>query len=229
MQVINELVERIKVLEENQNGKEVTLNENDDDETEMNVTFANPYHVIKCEICDFVAKTSGGLQVHVRANHKEVFNESESSEIDIPENNAVENSVDCDESGLVTLKENNLEEHENLKHESESGEIEIKLEVFTLVETENDVLKARQIVMDNLNEQSEVENVKTVYVSKDDSYIDKDGLRWNTIDIVLTTKVKEIMWKDKNFKQSVFSKSYLWDTVEINFGELNRAYFLKQK
>ena len=56
-------------------------------------------------------------------------------------------------------------------------------------------MKARQAVMDNLNEQSEVENVKIVYVRKDNSYIDKDGLRWNTIDIVLTTKVKEIMWK----------------------------------
>ena len=121
-----------------------------------------------------------------------------------------------------------MEEHENLKHESES-EIEIKLEVFTIVDVENDVLRARQTVMDNLNEQREVKNVKTVYVSKDDSYIDKDGLRWNTIDIVITTEVREIMWKDKKFRKSVFSKSYLWDTVQTNLGELNRTYFLKQK
>ena len=69
-----------------------------------------------------------------------MLNESESSEILIPENNAVENSVDFDESDLATKKD--MEEHENLKHESESGEIEIKLEVFTLVDIENYVLKA---------------------------------------------------------------------------------------
>ena len=117
---------------------------------------------------------------------------------------------------------------ENLKHESES-EIEIKLEVIAIVDVENEVLRARQTVMDNLNEQREVKNVKTVYVSKDDSYIDKDGLRWNTIDIVITTEAREIMWKDKKFRKSVFSKSYLWDTMEKNLGELNRTYFLKQK
>ena len=94
---------------------------------------------------------------------------------------------------------------------------------------ENDVLKARQTVMDRLNEHSDVETVKTVYVSKDNSYFDIDDLKWNTIEIVLTTKKKEVTWKDKKIRKSVFSKCYLWETIETNLGEHNRTYFLKQK
>ena len=45
----------------------------------MNLTFANPFLVIKCENCDFIAKTNEGLQVHIRAKHKEMLNKSDSA------------------------------------------------------------------------------------------------------------------------------------------------------
>ena len=198
--LIHELAERIKVLEENQDRNEVTIDEKDDDETEINQTFANPYLVIKCENCDFVAKTNGGLQVHLRAKHKELLNKTDSSE------QAVEDSVQCDQSGVVIQNESEKQEHRNLEHENEREEIEIKLEVFTLVDIENDVLEARKKVMDKLKEQSDVESVKTVYVSKNDSFFDIDDLRWNTIEIVITSKKNETTWKDKKFRKSLFSK-----------------------
>ena len=83
--------------------------------------------------------------------------------------------------------------------------------------------------MDKLKEQSDVESVKTVYVSKNDSFFDIDDLRWNTIEIVITSKKNETTWKDKKFRKSLFSKCYLWETVETNLGEHTRAYFFKQK
>ena len=125
--------------------------------------------------------------------------------------------------------EGNLNQHKHIKHENGNEEIEIKLDVFALVDFENDVLKARKEVIEKLEEQVEVEQVKTVYINKSDTYFDKDDLRWNTIEIVLTTKKPESLWNDKKFKHSLFSKCYIWQTVETNLGEHNREYFNKQK
>ena len=66
-------------------------------------------------------------------------------------------------------------------------------------------------------------------MSKCDTFFDKDNLRWNTIDIVLTTKKSESSWKDKNFKRSIFSKCYMWETIETNLGEHNRQFYIQQK
>ena len=54
---------------------------------------------------------------------------------------------------------------------------EIKLEVFTLVNFEMDVLEARQTVIDKLNEQDGVEKVEKVYVNKSDAYLYIDNPR----------------------------------------------------
>ena len=108
--------------------------------------------------------------------------------------------------------EENLNDHKHLKHEHDTEEIEIKLDVFALVDFENDVLKARKSVIEKLEEQVEVEKVKTVYINKSDTYFDKDNLRWNTIEIVLTTKKPKSLWNDKKFKNSLFSKCYIWKT-----------------
>ena len=67
-----------------------------------------------------------------------------------------------------------------------------------------------------------LKKVKTVYINKSDTYFDKDNLRWNTIEIVLTTKKPKSLWNDKKFKNSLFSKCYIWQTVETNLGEHNR-------
>ena len=120
--------------------------------------------------------------------------------------------------------ENVLTEHKNSKHEHDNEEMEIKLEVFALVDFENDVLKTRKAVIEILEEQVEVEKVKTVYINKCDTYFDKDDLRWNATEILLTTKKPASYWKDKKFKCSPFSKCYIWETVETN-----REYFSQQK
>ena len=70
-EIINELVEKVKHLEENLFRKEETTEEHHDEHIEMNSTFVNPFVGIPCEICDFIAKNKGGLQVHIRAKHKD--------------------------------------------------------------------------------------------------------------------------------------------------------------
>ena len=59
--------------------------------------------------------------------------------------------------------------------------------------------------------------------------MDIDNLRWNTIEIVLTTNKTENLWKDRKLRHNIFSKCFLWVTVQTNLGEHNREFFNKQK
>ena len=117
----------------------------------MDRTFINPYLAKMCNTCQFVAKTPGGLQVHIRAKHK-VSDDSNSPEIVISEDNIVENSFQCDKCEFLAPSEENLNDHKHLKHEHDTEEIEIKLDVFALVDFENDVLQARKSVIEKLEE-----------------------------------------------------------------------------
>ena len=87
---------------------------------------------------------------------------------------------------------------------------------------ENNVLEARNIWMEKLNEQKEVSKVEKVYVNKNDTFIDIDNLRWNSVDIVLSTTENEKVWKDKNFRRKLFSNCFLWQTYEDESGEYSR-------
>ena len=71
--------------------------------------------------------------------------------------------------------------------------------MFILVEYEKDVLEARKVLIDNLNAQKEVETVQTVYVDKNEAFVDVDHLRWNSVDILLSSEENEKVWKDLNF------------------------------
>ena len=123
-----------------------------------------------------------------------------------------------------------MTEHKNSKHETnESENVELKLELLAIVNFENDVLEARQTIIEKLNEQNDVEKVKTVYIDKNDTFFDMDDIRWNTVEIVLTTSKSEKNWKEKKFRQNMFSKCYLWETVETILGENKREYYKKQK
>ena len=43
-----------------------------EEESDMNTTFVNPYHGgFPCDVCDFIAKSKGGLGIHVKSKHKE--------------------------------------------------------------------------------------------------------------------------------------------------------------
>ena len=74
--LIDELFEKIRLLEVKIIANELTLNETEEIagneiEIEMNSTFLNPSVGFPCEKCDFIAKSKGGLQVHTKAKHKE--------------------------------------------------------------------------------------------------------------------------------------------------------------
>ena len=47
------------------------MDKNDDVESELERTFVNPFASVPCEKCEFVAKSRHGLQVHMRAKHRE--------------------------------------------------------------------------------------------------------------------------------------------------------------
>ena len=65
--IINNLSEKIRVIE--QKLFENTVDVIDENEEELNNTFFNPAAGFPCDNCDFVAKSNGGLQSHVRAKH----------------------------------------------------------------------------------------------------------------------------------------------------------------
>ena len=69
----------------------------------------------------------------------------------------------------MIIKTHNVEKHV-VKEHSEINKI--KLEVFMLVDNENNVLEARKDLIENLIGQKEVENV-----GKNDTFIDVDNLR----------------------------------------------------
>ena len=52
--------------------------------------------------------------------------------------------------------------------------------------------------------------------------MDIDNLRWNSIDIILTTSEKVNVWKDINFRKQFFSKCKLWATYEDESGQHSR-------
>ena len=134
---------------------EKNIAENEIDETDFNVTFQNPYLVngFPRELCDFQAKSNSGLQLHVKAKHKEnemlieeprKVNESETAAVvePIPDIN-----FNCDQCEFFSGSDEELQVHITEKH----GAIEnfetsvIKLEVFCLVQNENDVYNQTNI------------------------------------------------------------------------------------
>ena len=58
----------------------------------------------------------------------------------------------------------------------------------------------RKVLIDNLNAQKEVEKVKTVHVDKNEAFVDVD----NSVDILLSSKENEKVWKDLNFRKNIF-------------------------
>ena len=86
--------------------------------------------------------------------------------------------------------EQDLDTHisENHNNEKDIEISEIKLEIFAIVNFENDVLQARKDIIEKLCKQKEVEKVDKVFVDKMESFMDVDNVRWNSIDVFLTTK-----------------------------------------
>ena len=83
-----------------------------------------------------------------------------------------------------------LNTHITSSHELEKNlEItKIKLEVFAIVDFDNNVLEARKEIIDNLGKQKEVEEVLKICVDKSETFFDVDNVRWNNVDIFFKTK-----------------------------------------
>ena len=224
--VINELVEKVKILEEKIFGRD-NEPKNCLEETEMDSTFFNPSVGFNCEKCDFIAKSKGGLKVHVKAKHTEIKEmKDQSSEILNLENNdlcenEIENPLKCNECEYVAQTNEDLNTHMASAHEQEL-ETEIKLEVFTIVDFGRDVFDARNMIIEKLSEQDGVEKVLKVYVNKNEVFMDVDNVVWNSADIFLKTKKKADLWKRKTFINNIFSKCYLWETIRTVEGENSR-------
>ena len=160
--MIRELGEKLNKLEHRNEVDEVVITENSIDEQDINTTFVNPYHSgFSCEICEFTAKTKGGLAIHMKAKHTEISKEPEIIVVET----FVENeetleilNFKCEECEFSSESSEDLEKHKTEKHEIKEhiDMNEIKLEVFILVENENDVLKARKDLIGSLSTHKEV-------------------------------------------------------------------------
>ena len=94
---------------------------------------------------------------------------------------------------------------------------------------ENYVLQARKDIIEKLCKQKEVEKVDKVFVDKMESFMDVDNVRWNSIDVFLTTKEKQKVWKDSNFRQNIFPKCFLWENFRNHDGLNTRQNMQRRK
>ena len=122
--MINHLAEKIRKLEEHfDSNDEVDITEHENNETELNLTFQNPYlaNRFPCEICDFEAKSNSGLQLHVKAKHKSNEIITEESSPNSPEFETVnETNLDiqfnCDQCEFSFETVEQLQLHVTEKH-----------------------------------------------------------------------------------------------------------------
>ena len=198
-ELIKDLAQKIEKLENLNNcNDETAATENVLDDSEMNSTFLNPSYSFTCDVCEFIAKSKAGLHSQVKAKHKQIIEEPEI--IVVGDSEEIEN-LKCEICEYTINDNQDLVNHTAEKHNETN---EIKLQVL------------------KLNEQKEVSKVEKVYVNKNDTFIDIDNLRWNSVDIVLSTTENEKVWNDKNFRRKLFSNCFLWQTYEDESGEYSR-------
>ena len=115
--MINNLADKIKKLEEHVNSNvELELSEHNIDETELNLTFQNPYlsNKFPCERCDFEAKLNSGLQLHVKSKHNNneiIIEETRSpndQEIFAVNETDVDIQITCDQCQFTCEKDEEL-------------------------------------------------------------------------------------------------------------------------
>ena len=82
----------------------------------------------------------------------------------------VENNLNfnCDKCEYKSANENDLKTHTTEKHEikKDSKISKIGLELFALVDWDNDVMEARKRILEKLNAMEEIDEVLKVYVDK---------------------------------------------------------------
>ena len=90
-------------------------------------------------------------------------------------------------------------------------------------------MEARKRIVEKLEKLDEVEDILKVHVDQFESFLDVDKLRWNTVDIFVNSKEDAETWKDKIFRQNIFSKCYLWESYKSKDGEYSRQNLKRQK
>ena len=82
---------------------------------------------------------------------------------------------------------------------------------------------------EKLSEQEEVDEVLKVFVSKVESYVDVDNLKWSKADISLNSKKYLKCWQETILRKRLFSKCYLWDSFQNFDGECTREGLVKRR
>ena len=95
-------------------------------------------------------------------------------------------------------------------------------QLFVLQHALNVQHLARKDLIESLSTHKEVEKVDKVFVDKNETFVDIDNLRWNSVDIFLSTNEKVEVWQNKKFRKQIFSKCKLWATYEDESGEYLR-------
>ena len=132
-QIIDDLVDKIRLIEEKLVRKEQLTEESC--ENDKNFTSIQQSVGFPCEMCDFNAKNNGGLQSHIRAKHNESNeNHSVAASVSEPETvieNTAENSekeheiqeksleyrkFNCSKCKFKTYSDDNLNQHMKRKH-----------------------------------------------------------------------------------------------------------------
>ena len=144
--MIKELAEKIEKLEKHNNDHNETGETENivDDELDINTTFINPYHAgFPCEVCEFIAKSKGGLTVHMKAKHKENTEDPEIVVVDTLE--IIQESLKseeiqrfkCEKFEFLTDNSRDFECHNAQKHDVlkifETNEVKL----FSLIQAEN--------------------------------------------------------------------------------------------
>ena len=166
-----------------------TLNESDEDIADVDLTFFNPYSGFSCESCDFVSKSNEGLEKHINSKHTADKLISPQTSYDLDPNIIAEEEsetisiISCDKCDSIFENEEDLNKHLTEKHEKvkDTKLSKIGLELFALVDWDNDVMEARKRILDKLGTTDEVQDVLKVHVDKFESFLDVDGLRWNSV------------------------------------------------
>ena len=106
--------------------------------------------------------------------------------------------------------------------------VERHMKVFILVEYDLDVYEARKALIDRLSGQIEVDKVEKVYFDKNEIFTDIYNLKWNSVDILLTSKSSVKVWRDLRFRKNIF-ECFLLDNYEHESGVYSRDNLIYRK
>ena len=118
---------------------------------------------------------------------------------------------------------------EHLQQNHMETESELKFQVYAVVEREFIALDVRKAVIDNLEKETAVEKVLSVFVdSRARIVYDQDDKFLTEANIVIKTKFST-NFNNGNFRSKMFEKCNLRETMPFQNGRITRAEFLRYR